>query len=272
MRTPALIDCMLRAPANLGHLAAHVADLNTCAALLPDNNQILRMLNTDHLVANGNITHAVLANVPNLPITAVLDLIRTHVNYLNQMNTFSADVDRALTGQANVTGQRLLNVLRHIQNVGGVAPLGGPADPALREAQNFGAATQNVMNNRISWGMNAPYLANLRQSVDSLTGVVWGYRNGVFARTGWAHNFGGAIYVPVQVNGFTLSNHVIAHLLNPQDANHQVTTGNITTATNNFSGTVIDHKNGGYRDHYLGNGMTMVCGENQTQIITIFFG
>ncbi len=271
MRIPPLIDCMLRAPGNLANLVLRIAGLNAAAGILATVPLKTAMLGSDMLVANGHTVAALLANVHNIDLAALVSAMRVSLGRLNQLNTYMVDIDRALTGQAAVTGQKLINVLNHIVQTGAAAPLGAGHDTGLRRAQAFGAETQNVLNSRIGLPGNVAYLNNLQRAVDSLTGVVWGHRGGNFNRTGWNGNFGGNIRVPVTVNGFNLTNHVIAHLINPQDAGHRVTISNITAATNNFAGPVYDDYNGGYRDHYIGGGMTMIAPTGMHDIITLFF-
>lgn len=271
MRIAPLIDCMLRSPGNLANLVLHVADLNNAAGILATLLLKTAMLASDILVANGNTTFAVLGNVHNIGFAPIIGAMSVSLARLNSLNTYMVDIDRALTGQPNITQQKLLNVLDHIQNIGVAAPLGGGHDAGLRRAQAFGAETQNVLNSLLGQPGNVVFLNNLQRAVDRLGGVVWGNRGGNFNRTGWNGNFGGNIYVPVTVNGFNLTNHVIAHLINPQNAGHRVTISDIVAATNNYAGNVYDAYNNGYRDHYIGNGMTMIAPTGVQSIITIFF-
>jgi hypothetical protein len=105
--------------------------------------------------------------------------------------------------------------------------------------------------------------------VDTLAGVTWANRGGDFRNGATTINLGGNAWVPDTINGYLLTNHVIAHLINPRDAHHRIRVSNIRTALGNFAGTVNEFNS--QRDWYQGDGMRLITPAGVHTIVTIFF-
>jgi hypothetical protein len=276
MRVAELLTAMTRAPVNMGNLVANVADLEVAATALNDAPSVVRMLGADHCLANGATVRATVAGLTHIPAAAVSEAMATGLAQLNTLHARRVDIDRALTGQNGITGPRLLGTVAHITGNAALPVLAADLDPQLRFAQSLGAQLRHILLTPLGQPVNVAHLRNLALAVDTQVGVAWGNVGGTFNSGGGGGgvNFGANIRVPISVTvagvTFALTNHVIAHLIDPRDNAHRIRISHIRTALNNYAGDVNDYA--GWRSWYQGNGLRLITPRGVNTIVTIFFG
>lgn len=258
-----------RDQANYARIDGHVNDLEDIAARL-NAGSIDTLCSEDYYLTNLAQVHGLFQATPHIDGNVLLTVCR---NRLVLLRAHEADIDRALTNIDGLTVARLNNVLDHLNANNALPAVQADLDTEIQNAQSLGAELRNVMASPLGQAANAGYVENLAWSVDNLGIVTWGDRGGVFDNGQGGVNFGGQIRVPESVSGFQLSNHVIAHLINPRDNNHAVRVSDIRTMGQNYAGQELDHVNGGWRHVYQGNGMRMFAPQADAhRIITIYFG
>ncbi|WP_435735281.1 hypothetical protein V5D56_10410 [Cellulosimicrobium sp. PMB13] len=279
LRTTALLTAMTR-PGNLARLTTHAANLDAAAARLIDVTAVEALLGIDALLSRGLEVLEIVTALPGVPAGAVVGAMSLGPQIFTPLHTHRGDVGRALNGQAGITAARLCNVLAYQQQRLAAPPgQAGVLDQAalgarLRLAQSLGGQVrqvEQVMSSALGLPANAAYLNNLIYAVDTLAGVEWDWINGPFTNGAGRLTFRAP--VPVRVNGFTLTNHVIAHLLNPQDPAHRIRISDIRRALNEDYTVVIEF-NGERRRRYLGNSGLLVVTPHDGEtdlIVTVFF-
>jgi hypothetical protein len=258
-----------RDQANYARIDGHVNDLEDIAARL-NAGSIDTLCSEDFYLTNLAQVHGLFQATPHIDGNVLLTVCR---NRLVLLRAHEADIDRALNGVGGLTVARLNNVLDHLDANNALPALQADLDTDIQNAQSLGAELRNVMASPLGQPANAAYVANLAWSVDNLGIVTWGNRGGVFSNGQANLNFGGQIRVPDSVSGFRLSNHVIAHLINPRDNNHMIRVSDIRAMGQSYAGLEIDNLNGGMRHAYQANGMRMFAPQADDHfIITIYFG
>lgn len=263
-----LAAALARNQANYARIDGHVNELEDIAGRL-NAGSINTLCSEDFYLTNLAQVHALFQATPHIDGNVLLPVCR---NRLVLLRAHEADIDRALNGINGLTETRLNNVLDHLDANNALPALQADLDTEIQHAQSLGAELRNVLASSLGQPANAAYVENLAWSVDNLGVVTWGHRGGVFNNGDAAVNFGGQIWVPDSVSGFELSNHVVAHLINPRDNNHAVRVSQIHTMSQNYAGQELDHVNGGWRRVYQGNGMRMFTPTNSNLVITIYFG
>src|SRR5262249_10936122 len=114
LRMAELFTCMLRTPANLGHLVANFGALNAAAGTLNTAPLKINLRASASLIALGAPVNAVLGAL-HVPPEPLLDLIAWDPATIPTLNAHAVHLNRALGGQPGISDEGLWHVLAHIQ-------------------------------------------------------------------------------------------------------------------------------------------------------------